>query len=58
MLSLIESYGYLILRIVFALSKPPYPCMQSTTTSCEPLYKHINCEIGEYPHPSLLSAAL
>ncbi|MFS7951137.1 hypothetical protein Hanom_Chr07g00591431 [Helianthus anomalus] len=23
--------------------------MQSTTTSCEPLYKHINCEIGEYP---------
>ncbi|KAM0007812.1 hypothetical protein Hdeb2414_s0018g00522781 [Helianthus debilis subsp. tardiflorus] len=23
--------------------------MQSTTTSSEPLYKHIYCEIGEYP---------
>ncbi|MFS7981981.1 hypothetical protein Hanom_Chr10g00957391 [Helianthus anomalus] len=48
-LSLIESYGYLILRTVFALLKPWYPRMQSTTTSCEPLYKRINCEIGEYP---------
>ncbi|KAM0008522.1 hypothetical protein Hdeb2414_s0112g00798681 [Helianthus debilis subsp. tardiflorus] len=23
--------------------------MQSKTTSCEPKYKNINCEIGEYP---------
>ncbi|KAJ0809243.1 hypothetical protein HanPI659440_Chr01g0012591 [Helianthus annuus] len=48
-LSLIESYGYLLFWTVFALSKPPFPRMQSTTTSSEPLYKHTNCEIGQYP---------
>ncbi|MFS7922928.1 hypothetical protein Hanom_Chr03g00254781 [Helianthus anomalus] len=33
----------------FCIIKTTYPRMQSTTTSCEPLYKHTNCEIGEYP---------